>query len=335
MKLKTLSAVMLSMTLLYHTASQAMVKGADVSWLTQMEKSGYKFYNSSGTQQDLFPILKAHGMNAIRLRVWVNPSSGWNNITDVVAKAKRAKAAGFDILIDFHYSDTWADPANQTKPAAWSSYTFDQLMSNVYWHTYNSLVTLKNAGITPKWVQVGNETNNGMLWSDGKASVNMKNFAWLINSGYDAVKAVNSSTKVIVHLANCENNSLYRWMFDGLQSNGAKWDVVGASIYPTQTGNGDWFTMDNQCYDNLADMASRYNKEVMVVEVGMPWDDPKNSYDTIADMLKKMAAIPNGKGLGVFYWEPESYNNWQGYSLGLMDNSGKPTSAMDAFLLNY
>jgi Arabinogalactan endo-1,4-beta-galactosidase len=335
MKLKTLSAVMLSMTLLYHTAGQAMVKGADVSWLTQMEKSGYKFYNSSGTQQDLFPILKAHGMNAIRLRVWVNPSSGWNNITDVVAKAKRAKAAGFDILIDFHYSDTWADPANQAKPAAWSSYTFDQLMSNVYWHTYNSLVTLKNAGITPKWVQVGNETNNGMLWSDGKASVNMKNFAWLINSGYDAVKAVNSSTKVIVHLANCENNSLYRWMFDGLQSNGAKWDVVGASIYPTQTGNGDWFTMDNQCYDNLADMASRYNKEVMVVEVGMPWDDPKNSYDTIADMLKKMAAIPNGKGLGVFYWEPESYNNWQGYSLGLMDNSGKPTSAMDAFLLNY
>ena len=208
-------------------------------------------------------------------------------------------------------------------------------MSNVYWHTYNSLTTLKNAGITPKWVQVGNETNNGMLWPDGKASVNMKNFAWLINSGYDAVKAVNSSTKVIVHLANCENNSLYRWMFDGLKANGGKWDVVGASIYPTQTGNGDWYTMDNLCYDNLADMVSRYSKEVMIVEVGMPWDDPKNSYDTIADMLKKMAAIPNSKGLGVFYWEPESYNGWQNYSLGLMDNNGKPTYALDAFLLNY
>ena len=186
-------------------------------------------------------------------------------------------------MINFHYSDTWADPANQTKPAAWSSYTFDQLMSNVYWHTYNSLTTLKNAGITPKWVQVGNETNNGMLWPEGKASVNMKNFAWLINSGYDAVKAVNSSSKVIVHLANCEDNALYRWMFDGLKANGAKWDVVGASIYPTQTGNGDWFAMDNLCYDNLADMVSRYSKEVMIVEVGMPWDDPKNSYDTIAD----------------------------------------------------
>ena len=253
----------------------------------------------------------------------------------MVAKAKRAKAAGFDILIDFHYSDTWADPANQTKPAAWSSYTFDQLMSNVYWHTYNSLTTLKNAGITPKWVQVGNETNNGMLWPEGKASVNMKNFAWLINSGYDAVKAVNSSTKVIVHLANCENNSLYRWMFDGLKANGGKWDIVGASIYPTQTGNGDWYTMNNQCFDNLSDMVTRYGKEVMVVEVGMPWDDPKNSYDTIASLLEKMKWIPNGKGLGVFYWEPQSYKNWQNYSLGLMDNSGKPTTALDAFLLNY
>ncbi|MGL4753195.1 MAG: glycoside hydrolase family 53 protein [Aeromonadaceae bacterium] len=334
-KCNTLAAAILALTALYQPLAEAMVKGADVSWLTQMEKSGYKFYNDSGSQQDLFPILKAHGMNAIRLRVWVNPANGWNNITDVVAKAKRAKAAGFDILIDFHYSDTWADPANQTKPAAWSSYTFDQLMSNVYWHTYNSLTTLKNAGITPKWVQVGNETNNGMLWPEGKASVNMKNFAWLINSGYDAVKAVNSSTKVIVHLANCENNSLYRWMFDGLKANGGKWDIVGASIYPTQTGNGDWYTMNNQCFDNLSDMVTRYGKEVMVVEVGMPWDDPKNSYDTIASLLEKMKWIPNGKGLGVFYWEPQSYKNWQNYSLGLMDNSGKPTTALDAFLLNY
>ncbi|WFC15890.1 glycosyl hydrolase 53 family protein [Aeromonas salmonicida] len=207
-------------------------------------------------------------------------------------------------------------------------------MSNVYWHTYNSLVALKQAGITPKWVQVGNETNNGMLWDDGKASANMRNFAWLINSGYDAVKAVNKSTKVIVHLANCENNALYRWMFDGLKANGAKWDVIGASIYPTQTGNGDWFSMHNRCYDNLADMVSRHGKQVMIVEVGMPWDDPKNSYDTLVDLLNKMKWIPDNKGLGVFYWEPQSHNGWQNYSLGLMDQGGKPTYAMDAFLQN-
>ncbi|BBT79728.1 arabinogalactan endo-beta-1,4-galactanase [Aeromonas veronii] len=319
---------------LYPSESTAMVKGADVSWLTQMEQSGCRFYNDSGKQQDLLLTLKQHGINAIRLRVWVNPAGGWNGLNDVIAKAKRAKAAGFDIMIDFHYSDSWADPGKQTKPAAWQSYTFEQLMSNVYWHTYNSIVALKQAGITPTWVQVGNETNNGMLWDDGKASANMRNFAWLINSGYDAVKAVNTSTKVIVHLANCENNALYRWMFDGLKANGAKWDVIGASIYPTQTDNGDWFTMNNRCYDNLADMVSRHGKEVMIVEVGMPWDDPKNSYDTLVDLLNKMKWIPDNKGLGVFYWEPQSHNGWQNYSLGLMDQGGKPTYAMDAFLQN-
>ncbi|MFQ2906082.1 arabinogalactan endo-beta-1,4-galactanase [Aeromonas allosaccharophila] len=334
MKLSLISALVLGASMLYPSESTAMVKGADVSWLTQMEQSGYRFYNDSGKQQDLLLTLKQHGINAIRLRVWVNPAGGWNGLNDVIAKAKRAKAAGFDIMIDFHYSDSWADPGKQTKPAAWQSYTFEQLMSNVYWHTYNSLVALKQAGITPKWVQVGNETNNGMLWDDGKASANMRNFAWLINSGYDAVKAVNTSTKVIVHLANCENNALYRWMFDGLKANGAKWDVIGASIYPTQTGNGDWFTMNNRCYDNLADMVSRHGKEVMIVEVGMPWDDPKNSYDTLVDLLNKMKWIPDNKGLGVFYWEPQSHNGWQNYSLGLMDQGGKPTYAMDAFLQN-
>lgn len=334
MKLSLISTLVLGASMLYPSESTAMVKGADVSWLTQMEQSGYRFYNDSGKPHDLLLTLKQHGINAIRLRVWVNPAGGWNGFNDVIAKAKRAKAAGFDIMIDFHYSDSWADPGKQTKPTAWQSYTFEQLMSNVYWHTYNSLVALKQAGITPKWVQVGNETNNGMLWDDGKASANMRNFAWLINSGYDAVKAVNTSTKVIVHLANCENNALYRWMFDGLKTNGAKWDVIGASIYPTQTGNGDWFTMNNRCYDNLADMVSRHGKEVMIVEVGMPWDDPKNSYDTLVDLLNKMKWIPDNKGLGLFYWEPQSHNGWQNYSLGLMDQGGKPTHAMDAFLQN-
>ncbi|MGL6048448.1 MAG: glycosyl hydrolase 53 family protein, partial [Aeromonas salmonicida] len=118
------------------------------------------------------------------------------------------------------------------------------------------------------------------------------------------------------------------------KANGAKWDVIGASIYPTQTGNGDWFSMNNRCYDNLADMVSRHGKEVMIVEVGMPWDDPKNSYDTLVDLLNKMKWIPDNKGLGVFYWEPQSHNGWQNYSLGLMDQGGKPTYAMDAFLQN-
>ncbi|HHQ4789041.1 TPA: glycosyl hydrolase 53 family protein [Aeromonas hydrophila] len=113
MKRHLLTTLLLGSALLFHGQGEAMVKGADISWLTQMEKAGYKFYNDAGQPQDLFKTLKDHGMNTIRLRVWVNPADGWNNISDVIAKAKRAKAAGFDLLIDFHYSDSWADPGKQ------------------------------------------------------------------------------------------------------------------------------------------------------------------------------------------------------------------------------
>src|SRR5579872_6777222 len=130
-------------------ASSSFAYGSDVSWVTQMEASGYKFYNNSGVQQDLFTVLAGKGINAIRLRLWVNPSGGWCNLTDVIAKAKRAKAAGMSILIDFHYSDTWADPGHQTVPAAWASLSFTNLMNTVYSYTQSCLSTLSSNGITP------------------------------------------------------------------------------------------------------------------------------------------------------------------------------------------
>ncbi len=190
------------------TDTSFFAKGADVSWLTEMESNGIKFYNKSGSQQDLFQILKDEGMNSIRLRVWVNPTEGWCDTKDLVAKALRAKAAGMKILIDFHYSDSWADPGKQTKPAAWQNQNIAQLDSSVKAYTTYVLDTLKANGISPEWVQVGNETNDGMLWPEGKASTNMANFASLINAGYDAVKSVFPTAKVIVHLSNGYNNSL-------------------------------------------------------------------------------------------------------------------------------
>ena len=183
-------------------ASSSFAYGSDVSWYTQMQASGISWKNNSGVQQNLYTILAGKGINAIRLRVWVNPSGGWCNTSDVVTKALAAKAAGMSILIDFHYSDTWADPGHQTVPAAWASQSFTTLMTTVYNYTESTLNTLKSNGITPTWVQVGNETNNGMLWPNGEASVNMKNYAWLVNCGYNATKAVFPSCKVIVHLAN-------------------------------------------------------------------------------------------------------------------------------------
>jgi arabinogalactan endo-1,4-beta-galactosidase len=304
------------------------IKGADVSWLTEMEAGGRKFYNSAGTQQDCMQILKDLGMNAVRLRVWVNPANGWSGTNDVVAKAVRAKNLGMKIMIDYHYSDSWADPGQQSKPAAWTSQDFATLKQSVATHTTAVLNSLKNAGVTPNWVQVGNETNDGMLWPAGKASTNMNNYAQLILSGYNAVKAVDTSIKVIVHISNGWDNNLFRWNFDGLKNNGAKWDIIGMSLYPEVN---NWSALNTQCLANMNDMVSRYDKDVMVVEAGMSWDQASVCKSFLADLIAKVKSVPNNRGLGVLYWEPEAYNNWQGYTKGAFDNSGKPTIALDAF----
>lgn len=303
-------------------------KGADIGWLTEMENAGRKFYNSSGAEQDCIQLLKSLGMNTIRMRVWVNPANGWNNKADVLAKAQRAKNAGMRIMIDFHYSDTWADPGHQTKPVAWAAQDLATLKTSLYNHTTDVLNELKNNSITPEWVQVGNETNDGMLWPDGKASVNMSNFAQLVNSGYDAVKAVFPSAKVIVHVSNGYDNSLFRWLFDGLTSNGGKYDVIGMSLYPNTT---NWASYNTGCLANMNDMVARYGKEVMIVEVGMSWDQPAACNSFLTDLIAKTKSVTGNKGLGVLYWEPQAYNNWQGYTLGAFDNSGRPTAALNAF----
>ncbi|WP_411349927.1 arabinogalactan endo-beta-1,4-galactanase [Paenibacillus sp. WLX2291] len=310
-------------------AATAFAKGADVSWLSEMENYNWSFYNDAGNKQDALQILKDHGVNSIRLRVWVNPSINFSNKADVVKQAVRAKNMGFRIMIDFHYSDKWADPAQQSKPSAWTSKDFSGLKQAVYDHTYDVLNTLKSQGVTPEWVQVGNETNDGMLWEDGRASKSMSNFAQLINSGYDAVKKVNSGTKVIVHLSNGYDNALFRWMFDGLKANGAKYDVIGMSLYPDKS---NWKTLDQQALTNMNDMVSRYGKEVMVCEVGMDASDPTTAKAFLTDILAKTRSVSGGKGLGVFYWEPESYGTWYAYTKGAFDSKGKVTVALDAFL---
>lgn len=306
-------------------------KGADVSWITEMEATGRKFYNASGKEMECMALMKALGMNTIRLRVWVNPTPAYNNTADVVAKAIRAKNLGLRIMIDFHYSDSWADPGQQTKPAAWAKLEVDGLKAAIAKHTADVLTELKKNSISPEWVQVGNETNNGMLWPEGKASTNMSSFAQMINAGYDAVKSVFPDAKVIVHISNGYDNNLFRWMFDGLKTNGAKYDVIGMSVYPSYAPTG-WATVNQQCLTNMNDMVARYNKEVMVVEVGMPWDNATECKAFISDLITKTKSVNANKGLGVLYWEPQAYNNWVGYSLGAFDNTGKPTVAMDAFL---
>lgn len=303
-------------------------KGADVSWLTEMEKAGKKFYNSTGEETECLALLRDLGLNSVRLRVWVNPTDGWCNTSDMLTKAWRARNLDMRIMIDFHYSDSWADPGQQTKPAAWADLSFDNLKKALADHTTDVLTALKEIDVTPEWIQIGNETMNGMLWEDGSLPANVKNYAELNNAGYDAAKTIFPDAKIIIHFDSGHRNDMYRPRFDALKDNNAKWDVIGMSLYPTKD---NWETLVNDCYNNMLDMVERYGSDVMICEIGMETDQAETSKSMLTAMIEKTKTIPNGKGLGVFYWEPQSYASWNGYSKGAFDESGKPTVALDAF----
>lgn len=303
-------------------------KGADVGWLSEMEASGIVFRDVSGAPGDCLDILKGCGMNSIRLRVWVRPAKGWCGPDDVVKMAVRAKAKGYRLMIDFHYSDYWADPGKQNKPAAWAQHHIEQLKADVARHTAEVLNALKVSGVTPEWVQVGNETNDGMLWEDGRASKSMKNFAELVASGSRAVKSVFPESKVLVHISNGYDSRMFRWMFDGLTEHRVPYDVIAMSLYPTAE---NWEKLSAECLANMNDMAARYGKEVMVSEVGMPVKDDVAARAFLADIIAKTKSVAGGKGLGVFYWEPQCHNNWRRYTKGAFTDDGRPSIALDAF----
>jgi len=311
-------------------------KGADISWLPQMEATGYKFYSDKGDQEDCFKILKDHGINSIRLRTFVNPSedkaSGHCSKDETIAMAVRAKKWGRRVMIDFHYSDSWADPGKQKKPKAWEGHDFPTLLNDLYNYTFEVMTALKTAGVTPEWVQVGNETPGGMIYPDGSTS-NWPQLVQLINKGYDVIKAVSPQTKVILHVDQGNNNERFRWWFDAAKANGAKYDVIGLSYYPYWLeGKPDYTLSIDDLGRNLIDMASRYGKEVMVVEVGGEDMKVQNTYDMLVAVLKKVKEVPDGKGTGVFYWEPEGARSWSHYGLSAWGDNGKPTKALDAFL---
>lgn len=301
-------------------------KGADISWLTEMEASGRKFYNRDGVAQDCLDVLKTQGVNAVRFRVWVNPKDGWNNKADVLLKARRAQRKNLRVMLDFHYSDTWADPGHQTKPAAWEALSLADLKTSVYDHTRDVLTALKGHGIVPEWVQTGNEINNGLLWPTGQITVGgPDNYAQLVNSGYDAVKAVSPSTRTVLHISNGFDNGLFRWNLDNLKQHGGKWDITGLSSYPPR----DWAGHNQKVLANMQDLMTRYGKPIVIAEVGMPADDAIGCRDMLRDVMLKNDSL-GANGIGTFYWEPQAYN-WKNYNLVAFDRTGKPTVALDAF----
>jgi len=318
-------------------ATQAFSLGGDVSWLPQMEATGFKFYDTDGTEKDCLQLLKDRGMNTIRLRVFVNPSdnkaSGHCSKRETVVMALRAQKMGMRVMIDFHYSDSWADPGKQRKPAAWANHSFPDLMNDVYNHTYEVLDTLKAVGVIPEWVQIGNEIPGGMLWPDGSTK-NWPQLAQLLNKGYEATKAVDKSMKVIVHIDQGNNNERFRYFFDSATAYHVKYDVIGLSYYPYWL-KSDYTATIADLKSNLLDLVSRYQKEVMVVEVGGEYTKVQNTYDMLVEVIKAVKAVPDHKGLGVIYWEPQGANSWSRYKLSCWQDDGKPSQALDAFLSGF
>ncbi|WP_086074674.1 glycosyl hydrolase 53 family protein [Paenibacillus camerounensis] len=307
-------------------------KGADVSWLPQLEALGYKFYNDNGEEQDLLLILKDHGIDSIRIRAWVNPSddpsNGHNSTEEVVALASRVSALGFRVMIDFHYSDSWADPGKQVTPAAWADADLEQLKVHVSEYTTGVMKALQDAGVTPKWVQIGNEINNGMLHPLGSYS-NITNLVQLLQAGSSAAKAVFPDIKVIIHRANGAEAGVDSY-YAGLVAAGLKdsdYDIIGLSYYPEAT-----FTSSiDELSENMNKLEQNYGKEVMIVEVG---GNVSEDVDSVHNMLvavqDKLHNVPNQRGTGIFYWEPTGI--MFDYPLSAWNKDGSPTIAMDAFI---
>lgn len=322
------AAVALGLALPASAQKADFAKGADVGWLTELEAKGAKFYNRAGEEKECMTLLRDDcGVNAIRLRVWVNPEEPWNSIPDVVAKAKRAYNLGLRLMIDFHFSDTWADPGKQYIPKAWADLSFDDLTKAVAEHVTQTLTALKDEGISPEWVQIGNETTNGMMWPVGTLD-HPEQLTALNNAGYDAAKAVFPDTTCIVHLDNGHDPAIYDRMFDLLEANGGRYDMIGMSLYPywvaKSGGDGNWATVAEACIKNVDRVKRKYGKPVMICEIGMPYDEAEDCRDLIRKMMTADVE-------GIFYWEPEATPGYNGgYNLGCFEND-RPTVALDAF----
>jgi beta-galactosidase len=273
--------------------------GADISFLPELEARGMKFYDE-GKEKDAIAILKDHGFNYVRLRIFNNPAAdsgyspgkGFCDLRHTMAMAKRVKAAGMKLLLDFHYSDYWADPGKQFKPATWSDISFDRLEDSVYAFTKFVITQLKSQGTSPDMVQVGNEINHGILWPEGNVK-NLDQLADLLRAGSRAVVDVDPSIQLMLHVALGGQNAESVWFIDNMIQRKVPFDLIGQSYYPKWHG-----TLDD-LESNLKDLVRRYNKDIIVVE----YSHEKAAVNKIGFEL------PGGRGKGTCIWEP--LNTWE------------------------
>jgi beta-galactosidase len=281
--------------------------GADISFLPELEARGVHFSDNKG-QRDAIDILKDHGFNYIRLRIFnepardsgYSPGKGFCDLAHTLAMARRVKAAGMRLLLDFHYSDYWADPGKQYKPAAWRGLDFPTLADSVYAFTKRVIAALRQQNTLPDMVQVGNEINHGMIWPDGSMR-HPDSLAALIDAGVRGVKAVDPTCPIMLHIALGGQNDESHFWLDNMLRRRVSFDVIGLSYYPRWHG-----TLADLRY-NIDDLARQYGKDMIVVE----YTQFKREVNDIA------FSVPGGLGKGTCIWEP--LNTWE----QIFDKDGK------------
>ena len=298
--------------------AELSVMGADISSLLKSEAMGGVYADEEGIPGGALDILADHGMNYARLRVWVDSADGFHGKQQLLEMARRLEEKDIKLLVDFHYSDTWADPGKQYKPAAWEELAFEDLKKALYEHTYDICSSLVKQGTPPAMVQIGNEINHGMLWPDGKNDQGFEKLSQLLQEGYRAVKDCSPKTLVMLHLAEGGDNELFRWWLDSVIENGVEFDVIGVSYYPY------WHGSLADLQNNLNDLAERYQKDLIVVETAYAFTaknndsldnivrfqetrgypiSPEGQKKMLADVMSIVRSVPGGRGLGIFWWD--------------------------------
>lgn len=314
-------------------AAEPFWLGGDISGTTADEARGHFTMNTDSVRTETTQLMHDYGMNATRLRVWVDPKDGFSSPEDVLVMARRSQALGMPVMIDFHYSDWWADPGKQNPPKAWEGLSLEETAKALADHTSSTLKMLKDEGIDVKWVQVGNETTNGFLWPMGNIHENPEQYAYLTKAGVEAVRATLPDAKVIIHLDNGFDQALYDRVFDMLKANGVEWDIIGTSVYPFWAMEGGFEESEIMTLvDSLANvkhLKEKYGTDVMIVETGVDARNPEPGKQFIAALIKGARELTDGACTGIFYWAPEC-DAEAPYRLGAF-SQGRPTVIMDAF----
>ncbi|MFC7677434.1 arabinogalactan endo-beta-1,4-galactanase [Paenibacillus sp. GCM10028914] len=344
----------------------SFIKGADISFVDEIESEGGTFYEN-GQERDVLDILKDSGVNSARLRLWNNPDFDYCNPQKTLKMAKRIKEKGLHFLLDFHYSDYWADPSKQFMPKDWEGLSFPQLVEQVEEFTASMLRKLEAEDALPDMVQVGNEITNGMLWEEGRVDgehntpEQWEKLTALIAAGVRGVRAVTKNGQpipVMIHIDRGGDNTGSRFFYDKISEFDIDYDIIGLSYYSWWHGTLEEFT------DNMNDLACRYRKPIVVVEVAYPWtmtppDEQQLIFNTeewvhpgfpptvegqrkwLEELIRRIRQVPNGHGQGIYYWEPcwipskpewsvGHENNWS--NLTLFDYQGNKLDSLDAFL---